>query len=57
MKRTVRVPSRERRTKALAITLRMSATVLSTPLNLSTRALVVPAMISARLVLPVPGGP
>jgi len=51
------VLSRDNRMAAAAMTLRISATVLSTPLRRSNRALVVCAMISARLVFPVPGGP
>ena len=42
---------------AAATTLRMSATLLSTPLSRSNFACVIAAMICASVVLPVPGGP
>src|SRR5919204_565235 len=46
-----------RRLVAAAITRRISATLLSTPLNLTNFACVRSAMMCASVVLPVPGGP
>ena len=58
MNRTVREFGFKRcRFSAVEITRRMSATVLSTPLSRSNFERVTCAMTSARLVLPVPGGP
>src|SRR4051812_30341975 len=56
MKRIVFTPLAAR-LAAVAMTRRKSATLLSTPLSRSKRDSVALAMISARLVLPVPGGP
>ena len=51
------IPEMRRRCVAAATTLRISATLLSTPLNLSNFAFVIAAMIWASVVFPVPGGP
>ena len=57
MKRMVRRPEFMRRSLAMVISRRMSATVEVTPESRTNAASVVNAMSSARLVLPTPGGP
>ncbi len=57
MNSRVVAPELASRLAAVAKTRRMSATFDSTPLNRSKRLLVWLAIICARLVLPVPGGP
>ena len=56
-KRIVRRPLIRRRTTAAEIALRTSATLEVTPESRTNSELLTRAMISARLVLPVPGGP
>ncbi|MPN04877.1 hypothetical protein SDC9_152125 [bioreactor metagenome] len=57
MKSTVRRPEFIRRSLAIAISRRMSATVEVTPERRMKAASVVEAINSAKLVLPTPGGP
>ncbi len=57
MKRIVFGPPFLSRLAAVAMTRRMSPTLLSTPLSRSKRERVLCAMICASVVFPVPGGP
>src|SRR5439155_23986430 len=57
MNKMVFCPEVQVRLVAPAITRRISATLLSTPLNRTNFACVMSAMMWARVVFPVPGGP